>query len=209
MANKRRRPARTPTTISDLTPDPQNRRKHNARNASLTVDALKAVGPARSIVIDERGTVLAGNGVVEAAAEAGFTKLQIVDADGATLVAVRRRGLTDDQKRDLALYDNRTAELATWDADQLAEDAAGGLGLKPFFDDNELRKILQHGRAHDATVTEVDTAEVGDRFWIVVRGPLPAQAVALQKLRVLMKEIAGVDVELGTSAPVEEWGGGR
>jgi hypothetical protein len=55
-------------------------------------------------------------------------------------------------------------------------------------------------------VTEVDTAEVGDRFWIVVRGPLKAQAAALQKLRLLLKEIAGVDVELGTSAPVEEWG---
>jgi ParB-like chromosome segregation protein Spo0J len=197
---------RSPATLSDLTPDPQNRRQHNARNVGLLVDALQTVGAARSIVIDERGSVLAGNGVLEAAAEAGLTKLQVVDADGDTIIAVRRRGLTADQKRSLSIYDNRTAELATWDADQLAEDAAGGLGLKPFFDDNELKKLLQRGRAHDAKVTEVDTAEVGDRFWIVVRGPLKAQASALQKLRALMKEIAGVDVELGTSAPVEEWG---
>jgi hypothetical protein len=211
---KKKRPTTTTTTtkgspraLSDLTPDPHNRRKHNARNVGLLVDALQTVGAARSIVIDERGSVLAGNGVVEAAEVAGLTKLQVVDADGDTIVAVRRRGLTDDQKRSLALYDNRTAELATWDADQLADDAAAGLGLKPFFDDNELKKLLQHGRAHDATVTEVDTTEVGDRFWIVVRGPLKAQAVALQKLRLLLKDIAGVDVELGTSAPVEEWGG--
>jgi ParB-like chromosome segregation protein Spo0J len=60
----------SPRALSDLTPDPHNRRKHNARNVHLLVDALQTVGAARSIVIDERGSVLAGNGVVEAAAEA-------------------------------------------------------------------------------------------------------------------------------------------
>src|SRR6266496_3464388 len=104
MAKKRTEPPpRSPATITDLTPDPHNRRKHNARNVRLLVDALQAVGAARSIVIDERGSVLAGNGVLEAAAEAGLTKLHVVDTDGDTIVAVRRRGLTDDQKRSLAL----------------------------------------------------------------------------------------------------------
>src|SRR5688572_20032022 len=100
--------------IKDLQPDPRNRRKHNPRNIGMLVEALQKVGAARSIVIDEAGEVLAGNGVLEAAGEAGLTKLQIIEADGETIIAVRRTGLSDAQKRELAIYDNRTAELAEW-----------------------------------------------------------------------------------------------
>jgi len=85
--------------------------------------------------------ILAGNGVVEAASEAGITKLQIVDADGDTLVAVRRRGLTPSQKRDLAIYDNRTAELAEWNVEQLAADLQNGEDLAAFFFDDELKTL--------------------------------------------------------------------
>src|SRR4051812_49918078 len=99
----------------------------------MVVDSLQHVGAARSIVIDEDNVILAGNGVTEAAAEAGITKLRIVDAAGDELVAVRRTGLTDEQKRALAIYDNRTAELAEWDAEQLKADLEDGLSLQPWF----------------------------------------------------------------------------
>lgn len=98
--------SRTPKHIKDLIADPQNRRKHNPRNIGMVVDALQKVGAARSIVLDEDNVILAGNGVIEAAAEAGITKVQVVDTDGSTIVAVRRSGLTDKQKRDLAIFDN-------------------------------------------------------------------------------------------------------
>jgi len=49
----------------------------------MLVDALQKVGASRSIVVDEDGVILAGNGVVEAASEAGLTKLQIVDSGAA------------------------------------------------------------------------------------------------------------------------------
>src|SRR4026208_901931 len=88
-----------PTHIKDLTPDPSNRRTHNPRNIGMVVDALHEVGAARSIVIDEDGVILAGNGVTEAAAEAGITKLRVIDAAGDELIAVRRSGLTAEQKR--------------------------------------------------------------------------------------------------------------
>src|SRR6476661_2237868 len=112
--------------LKDLVPDPQNRRKRTPRNVGMIVEALHQVGAARSIVIDEAGEILAGNGVVEAAAEAGMTKLHVVDADGTTIVAVRRSGLTPAQKRALAIYDNRAAELAEWDTEQLAADLKNG-----------------------------------------------------------------------------------
>jgi hypothetical protein len=87
--------------ISDLVPDPANRRIHNDRNISMVVTSLREVGAARSIVIDEKNEVLAGNGVVEAAKQAGLTKIHVVEADGDTIVAVRRRGLTPQEKRSL------------------------------------------------------------------------------------------------------------
>jgi ParB-like chromosome segregation protein Spo0J len=126
-----------PVHLKDLRPDPQNRRKHNPRNIGMLADALQRVGAARSIVIDEDGEVLAGNGVLEAAGQVGITRVQVVEADGETLIAVRRRGLTPEQKRDLAISDNRTAELAEWNWEQLAEDQAAGLKLEPWFSDQE------------------------------------------------------------------------
>lgn len=88
-------------TLDALVADPQNRRAHNDRNLALIAEALKSVGAARSIVIDETNTILAGNGVVQAAQQAGLTKLRIVEAPGDELIAVRRGGLTDAQKRAL------------------------------------------------------------------------------------------------------------
>ena len=130
--------AKKPTHIKHLVADPKNRRKHTPRNVGLIVDALHKVGAARSIVIDEQNEVLAGNATLEAAAEAGLTKVKVVEADGSEVVAVRRTGLSDDQKRDLALYDNRAAELAEWDVEQLMQDVEAGVDLSAFFQEDEL-----------------------------------------------------------------------
>jgi hypothetical protein len=134
---------KSPVHIKDLLPDPKNLRAHNPRNVGMIRDALGEVGAARSIVIDESNTVLAGNATVEAAGEAGITKLKIVDADGDTIIAVRRTGLTKRQKQRLATFDNRTAELATWDsanvADLLAKDAEAFKGM---FAEDELKALL-------------------------------------------------------------------
>jgi hypothetical protein len=130
------------THIKDLVPDSKNRRKHTPRNVGMIVDALHKVGAARSIVIDENNEVLAGNATIEAAGEAGITKLTVIDADGDEIIAVRRTGLTSDQKRDLAIYDNRTGELAEWDAKQIMEDIDAGVDLVSFFNQSELDDLL-------------------------------------------------------------------
>ncbi len=105
--------------LSDLTPDPHNARGHDDRNVDMISSSLSEVGAARSIVIDEDGRVLAGNATINAAAKAGIDEVKVVEADGKQIVAVRRAGLTEEEKRRLALFDNRTAELATWDVDVL------------------------------------------------------------------------------------------
>lgn len=131
------------THIKDLKPDTRNARKHTPRNTGMIERSLNEVGAARSIVIDEENNILAGNGTIEAAAAAGIERVQVIDADGETIIAVRRSGLTKEQKQRLALYDNRTAELAEWDTTVLAEileeqEAA----LDGLFNENELDRIL-------------------------------------------------------------------
>lgn len=107
--------------IRDLTPDPKNARKHSPANIGQIVDALHHVGAARSIVLNEDGVILAGNGVVEAAAEAGITRVTTIEADGDEIIAVIRSGLTAEQQTELALADNRAGELSSWDYEVLAE----------------------------------------------------------------------------------------
>lgn len=147
-----------PKHIKDLLPDAENRRKHNPRNIGMIVDALHQVGAARSIVIDEGNVVLAGNGVAEAAAEAGITKIRVVDVAGDELVAVRRKGLSDEQKRALAIYDNRTGELAEWNAEQLQADMDAGLSLQPWFSEKEAA-VLFGVEAAKAAVGEADGSQ--------------------------------------------------
>ena len=93
--------------------DPQNARKHTPRNVAMVVDALQEVGAARSIVIDEKGVVLAGNATIEPAGQARLRRVKVVDADGSEIIAVRRTNLTERQKKRLALYDNRADARAT------------------------------------------------------------------------------------------------
>lgn len=125
------------TSIKDLKSDHKNARRRTDRSASLIAESLKRYGAARSIVIDEDGRILAGNGTVEGAKKAGIDKLRIIEAEGDELIAVRRAGLSEDQKVGLALADNRSSDLSEWDHDmlrQLSEEH----DLTPWFEDGEL-----------------------------------------------------------------------
>jgi len=138
-------PAVPDSTVLDvraLTLDPTNRRQRTDRGRQMIVASLRETGAARSIVIDERGEVLAGNGVAEAAPDAGIERVRIIDTVGDELIALRRRGLTPEQKRAVALYDNRTSELAVWDVEQLRDDKEHGLDLQPFWTDAEQAMLL-------------------------------------------------------------------
>lgn len=135
------------THLRDLTPDPHNVREHTPANVGTLEEALKDVGAARSIVIDEDGVVLAGNATIEAAGNAGIERVRVVEADGNEIIAVRRTNLTPEQKTRLALYDNRTAELARWDYEALSKElqrmnAAGENLHRLGWSDDELAPLL-------------------------------------------------------------------
>jgi DNA modification methylase len=125
------------TSINNLKSDHKNARKRTDRSAALIAESLKRYGAARSIVIDEDGRILAGNGTVEGAKKAGIDKVRIIEAEGDELIAVRRTGLSEDEKVGLALADNRSSDLSEWDNEmlrQLSEEH----DLTPWFEDDEL-----------------------------------------------------------------------
>lgn len=159
------------TSLADLTSDPANARRHTPRNVGTIVDALHEVGAARSIVIDENGVVLAGNATMDAAIEAGLSKIQVVDGDGETVIAVRRSGLTAKQKTRLALYDNRAAELAEWNPDILV--TLDTKELEGMFTDKELAEILtQTGVEPKDAEPQIDKADELRQKWGTETGQL-------------------------------------
>ncbi len=126
--------------LKDLTPDPRNSRRHNPRNIGMVEQSLRKYGAARSIVIDEAGKIIAGHGVVEAAANAGIEKVNVVDASGNEIVAVRRTGLTEKEKAELSIADNRSSDLSDFDPNILKE-LSTELDLGQFWDEKEMEHI--------------------------------------------------------------------
>ena len=129
------------TSIKDLKSDHKNARKRTDRSASLIAESLKRYGAARSIVIDEDGRILAGNGTVEGAKKAGITNVRIIEAEGDELIAVRRAGLSEDEKVGLALADNRSSDLSEWDQAML-HSLSQEHDLSPWFEQEDLNELL-------------------------------------------------------------------
>ncbi|WP_300268409.1 hypothetical protein [Microbacterium sp.] len=157
------------THISQLKHDPNNPRRHTPRNIGMIQHMLQLVGPARSIVIDEHNEIIAGNGVVEAAAQAGIEHVREYNRETGELgppppngepaiLAVRVTGLTDEQKRQYAVADNRTTDLSGWDASALQKMLDEDVDLSGLFFDDELGAILETLRDDD----DDDTATPDD-----------------------------------------------
>lgn len=131
-------------SLGELRPDARNARKRTERSASLIEKSLSEFGAARSIVVDEVGTVLAGNGTLEAAASIGIERVLFVPVDGNTLVAVQRTDLDDRQKRRYAIADNRASDLSEWDAATLAslQEEDPDIHLDSFWTGDELDELM-------------------------------------------------------------------
>ena len=113
--------------ISELKPDPENARKHDAANLRAIKSSLTAFGQRKPIVVTSDNIVAAGNGTLQAAKELGWLDINVVRIPDDWSAA---------QVKAFALADNRTAELAEWDSDVLASQAieleALGIELESF-----------------------------------------------------------------------------
>lgn len=128
-------------SINDLKQDHKNARKRTDRSAKLIAESLQRYGAARSIVIDEDNRILAGNGTIEGAKTAGIKNLRIIETDGNELIAVKRTGLSEEEKVGLALADNRTSDLSDWDAEML-QQLSKQHDITPWFEGEDLSEII-------------------------------------------------------------------
>ena len=100
--------------LDTLTPLTDNPRTHTSRGIDFLKASLGRVGAARSGVIDEERTILAGNGMQDAATQVGYREAVVVTTDGTRPVFVQRTGLSTTQKARLIVDDNRASELSAW-----------------------------------------------------------------------------------------------
>ena len=123
--------------IDSISLDPANVRRHPDRNIQTIVASLKRFGQQKPIVVTKEGIVIAGNGTLQAARHLGWKQIEIV-----------RTGLTGSDATAYAIADNRTAELAEWDDDALAQTLAAlqiedeKLALDTGFDAKEIDALL-------------------------------------------------------------------
>lgn len=123
--------------ISELSVDPGNARQHDRRNIDTIKGSLRRFDQQKPIVARRDGTVIAGNGTLEAARELGWDTIGVhwSDLEGAEAAAY-------------AIADNRTAELAEWDDSALAETLASIQNdqsideLVTGFDEKEIKELI-------------------------------------------------------------------
>jgi ParB-like chromosome segregation protein Spo0J len=133
--------------LAKLKPDPKNAREHDERNLAAIEASLRDYGQQKPIVVSRDGFVIAGNGTYAAAKKIGWGKIAATRFDG-TLAQARAFGIAD----------NRTAELSSWNTDELAkqlkamnrsdEHAVERLG----FTDQEFARIMDRAES-DPTAT--------------------------------------------------------
>ena len=118
--------------IEELRQDNLNFNKGTYEGEVLIKKSLERFKAGRSVLIDKDNNIIAGNKTVQAAATMGM-KVRVIETTGDELVAVKRTDIDIDSKegRELALADNRTAQInLAWDEQNL-EAASLEFGLDP------------------------------------------------------------------------------
>lgn len=174
---------------TQLLANPQNFRRHPTKQLEALRGALRDVGWIQSVVVNKRtGHLIDGHARVEEAMRQNLPKVPVTYVD-----------LSPEQEAWALLSFDKISELASEDDEVLA----GLLQGIEQPEDPGLRNLLleMEGEPPDpVTVKEVEVSEVTDRFWMSVRGPMPQQIEALERLRVALEELGpDVEVDVGMS----------
>jgi hypothetical protein len=180
------KPNVTIVPISEVKGDAKNANKGTKRGRRLLESSLRRLGAGRSILLDKNNIAIGGNKTVEAAESQGYKKVIVVETDGDTLVAVKRKDLdvNDKRGRELAIADNRVGELdLDWDLDALKET---DFNISELFNDQELE-----GLAEGDTVRRTDTIDTQrppKKIWILLGVPFDRFDVIQEHLAALEKQ---------------------
>jgi DNA modification methylase len=94
----------------DIKPNPRNARTHSTGQIRQITESMKVCGFAAPVLVDETLTLIAGHGRFKAAELLNIARIP----------AVQLLGLSEAQKRALALADNKIGDNAGWDRERLA-----------------------------------------------------------------------------------------
>lgn len=192
---KHDRLTRVEMSPSSLVANPRNPRIHPQEQLERLAASLRQFGKPKPVLARKANKMLiAGHGVTEAAKLALLDKIDVVlwDIDQATADA-------------FMLADNRQGELS-YNDDQRVAELLGELGeidkMAVGFSEEEAAQIMEglESDIEELSIDELDTSRVDDRFWITIRGPLTVQDKVLKKMKAELKDLDGVEVDLGTIA---------
>jgi len=131
--------------LEDLTPDTRNANRGTARGLAMVESSLRKYGAGRSILVDKKGRIVAGNKTAQAATDAGLSKTIVVQTTGNEVVVVQRMDLDldkDKAARELAVADNRAGEVGLeWDGKEIAQLQLEEIDLSQMFTPAELDAI--------------------------------------------------------------------
>lgn len=143
------------TPIEGVSVDPANVRMHPVDNLEAIKGSLRRFGQQKPIITNSSNVIIAGNGTFTAAKELGWTHIAVVKTDLAGAEATA-----------FAIADNRTAELAVWDRDALAqqiqalngEDALDGVGFTP----DEIAELIAEAQGEPVIPDNAEGKEYGE-----------------------------------------------
>src|ERR1043165_3321424 len=132
--------------IERLLPSPRNARTHSDAQISEIAGSIRAFGFTNPLLVGTEGDVIAGHGRLAAARRLGLTEVPVIVLEG----------LSELQRRQLVLADNRIALNAGWDIEllnlELKDLSALGADLSKLgFTAQELAVALSPGAASGLT----------------------------------------------------------
>mgnify|MGYP006319258651 FL=1 len=168
------RPQYERVPVDQLKFDPKNSRKHDTKNIKAIKESLLKFGQQKPIVVMTDGTVIAGNGTLQA-----FKELlkETGQQEMWSTIDVHWSILKKSEAKAYALADNRSAELAMWDDSQLKESleelSAEGWDLGDLgWDDADLKDVIDSEQGTEGLTDEDAVPEVEQNVFGVKLGDI-------------------------------------
>lgn len=132
--------------LSEIKLDLHNANRHTERGTYMVRESISRHGFSEPGTLDRHNRVIHGGNRTEGAADLGFEKAVIIEADGKTAVYLKRPDMDlDDPKtgaRELAYALNRSAEVSiNLDPATVIEDVDAGVDLSPYYHEEELERM--------------------------------------------------------------------
>lgn len=152
--------------------DPRNYRLHGDKNKRLIKKSLERNGAGRSIVVDNQGYIIAGNGVYEQAKGLNL-KERVIETTGDELVIVKRTDIDygTDKRKSLALDDNITSDTSAFDMEIVCEDFDNveleehGISVAPADAKSNTKELPRGNLADDFLIMPASVLNTRDGKW--------------------------------------------